>query len=198
MLEVGQPADHLAAEEAVSAEGVLLALLLREGFGLDEAPLEALARGDGDGVHEDGLVFGQVDVGAEQGDNLVIGGLAVRAGGIGRIGATDEQGESTGDFPRVGAERLRRSADVEDVASPALDGEGTGLKVHEQRGLGVERAGERRLADAAGPEQGDVDFRDGLEAVICLLDFYHGRFVGWEITWRRRPWVRSTRPCGRR
>src|SRR5690606_11508745 len=56
VLQMGQPADHLAAMEPVGAPDIWLAGLLGERLGLPTAPLEAEPPGHGDRVDEDGLV----------------------------------------------------------------------------------------------------------------------------------------------
>jgi hypothetical protein len=172
VLEVGQPADHLTTKEAVGATSVGLAGLLRHGFGLHLGPLEALTRGDSDGVHEDGLILGEVDGAEELLDGLVDGGGVV-AVGVGRIRSTDVEGESTSHLPRMGTDGYGSGADVKDVTRPVLDGKRASLKVHEERGLGVKRASLSRLADPGRAEQGDVDFRNDLEAVVGLYYAYH-------------------------
>ena len=56
VLQVGQPADHLLAEQPVGAAQVRLAAAVRGRLRLALAPLQADAGGDGDRVDEDRLV----------------------------------------------------------------------------------------------------------------------------------------------
>lgn len=179
VLEMGEPADHLTTKKAVGTTSVGLAGLLGHGLGLDLRPLEALTRGDSDGVHEDGLILGQINF-SEQFLDGSVDGRGVMSGRVGRIGATDVEGESTSHFPRMGTDGYGSRANVKDVAGPVLDSERASLKVHEQRGLGVKRASLCRLADPRRAEQCDVDFRNDLEAVIGLYYADHMSVLCWE------------------
>jgi hypothetical protein len=128
VLEVREPADHLLAMQAVSAARVGLSGLVAEGLRLSLAPLEAQASGDGDGIHEDRVVFCHGSGIAEAFLDRIEMRLAIwLVVAQRRIGAADEHREVAAFLPGARTHR---------VASPAFDGKVSGLKVEEQRFFG--------------------------------------------------------------
>lgn len=204
VLEVCQPADEFRLEGTIGGTLVQLAVLIGHGRRLRLSPLERQTAGHGDGVDVEVLVFGEcgrITEGLVCTQTLVRLD-AVRTAGVAWVRSGDEQGEGTAVFPRMDAEGGCLLANVDDVTGPVLDGKSASLEVDEQRVVRVERAGLRRLADAAGTEHDDVDFWDDLEAVVGLDDAFHVLCVdGKETRLTRRQgtrtWVRRYAPCVR-
>ena len=140
VLQVGQPADHLPAMQAVGTAHIGAPGLVGEGFGLALAPLEAETAGDGDGVDEQRVVAVQC---AGLLEALADGSEVCRAVGLviaqRRVGPADEDREVAAFLP---------GARSDAVAGPALNGQVPGFEVHEQGGGRVQRPEQTGFADA--------------------------------------------------
>ncbi len=149
VLQVREPSDHLLAEQPVGAATVRFAGLLRVGLRLALTPLKTQAPRDRDRVDEDGLVLGELGRIAVARADCVVMRLAERlVVAQRRVWAADEHGNVTAFLP---------GARTDGVAGPALDGQVTGLQVHEQSRLGIKRPQLRGLADAGLADQHALD-----------------------------------------
>ena len=149
VLQVSEPADHLAAVQTVSATDIRLAGLLRQRLGLALAPAEAQPPGDSDRVDENGVVAIEYCGIAEA---LAHGGIMRRTIGLlvakRRVGSADEHRE----IPA-----FRPCARPDAVTCPALDGQIARFEIHEQRAVGVERPQKGGFPNSALAEDAALD-----------------------------------------
>jgi len=157
-----QPADHLAAMQAVGAPNIGLARLVGCRLWLPAAPLKAEPSRHGDRIDEDRVVFfepGRIAVPAAHLIEMRLAvGLVVTQR---RVGPANEDGKVAALFPGAGAQG---------VALPSLDRQIASFEVHEERRCRVQRPEKTGLAFPRAPKNAALDSLALRETLICRND----------------------------